>query len=96
MINTLLSLFGIKKQEPMDLSNAFILDVRSPGEFAGGHVKGSTNIPLGNLSNQLGKLPKDKKIVTCCASGMRSASAAGILRSAGFDAVNGGSWQRLQ
>jgi rhodanese-related sulfurtransferase len=93
---SLLSFLGLTKKEPIDMTNAFILDVRSPGEYASGHVAGSVNIPLQSLSGQLAKVPKDKKIVTCCASGMRSASAASILRSAGYDAVNGGSWANLR
>lgn len=76
---------------------AVILDVRTQGEFAGGHVKGSVNIPLNILSGQLSKLKKDKPVITCCASGMRSASARGILLSSGFKEVyNAGSWYNLR
>lgn len=73
---------------------ALILDVRSKGEYAGGHVKGSVNIPLNQLEAGIAKLKdKEKPIITCCASGMRSASAKSILRNAGFTNVhNGGSW----
>jgi rhodanese-related sulfurtransferase len=72
--------------------------VRSKGEFNGGHIKGAINIPVDSLSSNLGKL-KDKKkpIITCCASGMRSASARGILKSNGYEEVhNGGGWMSLQ
>jgi rhodanese-related sulfurtransferase len=75
-----------------------IVDVRTKGEFAGGHIKNSINIPLDELKSKL-KLFKDKeqKIITCCASGMRSASARNILKSYGFtDVYNGGSWNGLQ
>ena len=77
---------------------AIILDVRTPGEYASGHIKGSVNIPVDQLRNQLAKL-KDKQvpIITCCASGMRSASAKSILKSAGYEQVyNGGGWYGLQ
>jgi phage shock protein E len=76
---------------------AIILDVRSKGEYASGHIKGSINIPVDQLSNNLGKFKdKNKTIITCCASGMRSASAKGILSSNGYSSVhNGGSWMRL-
>ena len=75
---------------------AIVLDVRTKGEYQGGHVKGSMNIPLDQLSNQLGKLKKDKVIITCCASGMRSGSARRILQGAGFKEVhNGGSWMNV-
>lgn len=76
---------------------AVIIDVRTSGEFAGGHAKGSTNIPLNILGSQLGKLRKDKPIITCCASGMRSASARSMLLSKGFTEVhNAGSWYNLK
>lgn len=77
---------------------AIILDVRSPGEYSGGHVKGSVNMPLQQLSGQLHKLKnKNQTIITCCASGMRSASARGILMQNGYTQVyNGGGWYSLQ
>lgn len=76
---------------------AVIVDVRSKSEFASGHIKGSVNIPLDTLSNNLSKLKsKDKPVITCCASGMRSASAKGILKSNGYTQVyNGGGWYGL-
>ncbi|MBS1946514.1 MAG: rhodanese-like domain-containing protein [Bacteroidetes bacterium] len=75
---------------------AVVLDVRTKGEYAGGHVKNSVNIPLNELQGKLGKLKKDKAIITCCASGMRSASAKNILKSNGFtDVHNGGSWMSV-
>jgi len=75
---------------------AKIIDVRSPGEFSGGHLKGSVNIPLGVLAGRVSKLKKDQAIITCCASGMRSRSAKTILQSSGFTNVhNGGSWHSL-
>lgn len=78
-------------------SGATIVDVRTKGEYAGGHVRGSINIPLDQLSNNLKKFKsKDQVIVTCCASGMRSASAKSILKSSGFTNVhNGGSWHSV-
>ncbi len=76
---------------------ATILDVRSKGEFQSGHAKGSINIPLQQLGNSLNKLDPSKPVITCCASGMRSGSAASLLRSNGFKTVhNGGSWQSVQ
>ena len=77
---------------------ATILDVRSKGEYAGGHIKGSINISVDQLSNNISKLKdKNKPIITCCASGMRSASAKSILKSNGYTQVhNGGGWSSLQ
>ncbi|CAN5437849.1 hypothetical protein BH10BAC5_BH10BAC5_27370 [soil metagenome] len=66
-------------------------------EFQSGQIKGSVNIPLDVLKSNLSKLKKDKPVITCCASGMRSSAAKGILRSNGFSLVhNGGSWISLQ
>ena len=91
-------LFGGPKVDLKELvkQGAVIVDVRTPVEYQGGHIKGSINIPLQALDGSLGKLKKDKTIITCCASGMRSASAKGILKSKGFDAHNGGGWHSLQ
>jgi rhodanese-related sulfurtransferase len=77
---------------------AIILDVRSKGEFEGGHIKGALNIPVDQLRNNFSKLKdKNKSIITCCASGMRSASAKSILISGGYKSVfNGGGWNSLQ
>ena len=79
-------------------NGAIILDVRSKGEFAGGHIKGSVNISVDTLRNNLAKLKdKDKTIITCCASGMRSATAKSILQSNGYvNVYNGGGWNSLQ
>ena len=78
-------------------NGAVIVDVRTKGEYQTGHIKGSINIPLQTLSQNLSKLKKDKVIITCCASGMRSASARGMLKSNGFEQVyNGGGWMSLE
>jgi rhodanese-related sulfurtransferase len=76
---------------------AQIIDVRSGAEYKSGHIKGSVNIPLQVISSQLGKIKKDKPVITCCASGMRSASAKSVLLANGFlDVHNGGGWLTLQ
>ncbi len=77
---------------------AIILDVRSKGEYASGHIKGSINIPVDALGNSLNQLKdKNKPIITCCASGMRSAAAKSVLQKNGYQEVyNGGGWVRLQ
>lgn len=78
-------------------NGASIIDVRSKGEYQGGHIKGSVNIPLDTLGSNLNKIKKDKPVITCCASGMRSASAKAMLKSRGFtDVYNGGGWMSLQ
>ena len=76
---------------------AIILDVRSKGEYQGGHLRGSVNIPLNRLTENLCKLKKDKVIITCCASGSRSSVARKILKSNGYSEVyNAGPWTRLR
>ena len=76
---------------------AAVVDVRSPSEYAGGHVKGAVNIPLGGIQSSLSKLKnKNKPVITCCRSGARSGQAASILNEAGIEAYNGGSWGQVQ
>ena len=101
MINTLKNLFGMGPSvdyAQLVKEGAIILDVRTKGEYAGGHIKGSINISVDALQHNLDKLKdKNKTIITCCASGMRSASAKSILKSSGYVQVhNGGSWYSLQ
>jgi rhodanese-related sulfurtransferase len=65
-----------------------LVDVRSPGEFASGHLDGARNIPvqtLGGQAESLGK--KDQPIVVYCASGTRSAMARSMLKAKGFTQV---------
>ncbi|MDQ6904478.1 MAG: rhodanese-like domain-containing protein [Bacteroidota bacterium] len=101
MLDTIKDLLGMgPKTDYAQLvkAGAIILDVRSKSEFSSGHIKGSVNIPVDQLSNNLNKLKgKNVTIITCCASGMRSASAKNILKSNGFTAVfNGGAWNSLE
>lgn len=101
MINLLKKLFGIGPAvdyTELVKQGAIIVDVRSKGEFQGGHIKGSVNISVDTLKNNLGKLKdKNQPIITCCASGMRSASAKSILKANGYTQVhNGGGWNSLQ
>lgn len=78
-------------------NGAQIIDVRTKGEYQSGHIQGSVNIPLQVLQENLSKIKKDKPVITCCASGMRSASAKSILVSNGYtDVHNGGGWSSLQ
>jgi phage shock protein E len=78
-------------------NGAVIIDVRTPGEFAGGHVKGSVNIPLDRIEGNISKIKGYKKpIVVCCASGMRSSNAKRVLIKNGLEEVyDGGSWMSI-
>lgn len=70
-------------------SGALLVDVRSPGEFKSGHIKGARNIPHTDVQRRVSELgAKDGEIVLYCASGMRSAHAARALKSMGFSAVH--------
>ena len=101
MINTIKNLFGMGiKTNYAELvqEGAVILDVRSRGEFDSGHIIGAVNIPVDQLLNNMYKLKdKHQPIITCCASGIRSASAKNLLITSGFTKVfNGGDWSSLQ
>ncbi len=67
---------------------AYALDVREREEFAGGHVPGAVNIPMGQLAGRLDEVDRDRPVVVICRSGNRSDAMADVLRAAGFDAVN--------
>jgi rhodanese-related sulfurtransferase len=75
---------------------AFLVDVRSPDEFAGGSAKGAVNIPLDNITQQIKKFEGKKNIVVFCRSGNRSGQAKRILEENGFKNVtNGGTWNEV-
>ena len=76
---------------------AVIVDVRSENEFLTGNIEGSLNIPLHDMLNNLEQLnDKEQQIITCCASGIRSATAKQLLRTKGYKKiVNGGGWNSL-
>jgi phage shock protein E len=97
-MNFLELIFGKKVNlQEVILNGAVILDVRTKGEYQSGHLKNSINIPIDKLPQNIKKLNKNKPVITCCASGSRSASAKKILLSNGFEQVyNGGSWSSLK
>ena len=97
----ILSIFGGKKRSSeltaLLESGAVIIDVRSPEEYKTGHVKGSLNIPLGKINRKMSKIKQlGKPVITCCASGMRSSSAAAQLNGQGITAMNGGVWTKVR
>ena len=70
-----------------DLADAYLLDVRTPDMFAKGTIKNAVNIPVAKLREQLGTLPKNKKIVVFCVTGYQSYVASRILLQNGFTNV---------
>ncbi len=99
MLNFLKALFGFGGPAitPEQLLSGTIIDVRSPGEFASGHVKGAQNIPLQDIPQAALKLRQmPQPIITCCASGRRSGIAASQLQAKGIEALNGGPWQQVR
>ena len=65
-----------------------VLDVRQPSEWRHGHIRGSQNLPLMQLKRRLETIPRNKTIVTVCASGHRSNAAARTLQRAGYQVEN--------
>jgi len=91
--------FGNKTNDVQEYvaKGAIILDVRTPEEFAEGHIPGSKNIALQVLNGKVSEIKKwNKPVIACCRSGMRSAQATSILKQNGIDCINGGGWTSLQ
>ncbi|KAA3644611.1 MAG: rhodanese-like domain-containing protein [Chloroflexi bacterium] len=64
-----------------------LLDVRTPEEFASGHIEGAVNINVETLASRLDEVPTDVPVVIYCRSGNRSATASQILVGAGYEGV---------
>ena len=75
------------KNELKDKNKLFI-DVRTPGEYKGNHIREFKNIPLNLLSQKAEKeLSKDKEVIVICQSGMRSGQASKLLKKLGYTKV---------
>lgn len=77
---------GVK--ECRETPGAFLLDVRSPGEYRTGHIPGSINVPLKSI-HEVGKIVKNRDALVCvyCQTGVRAANAATSLRGKGYTNV---------
>lgn len=79
-----------------------LIDVRSTGEFAAGHIKGAINVPVNQLRSALPalKLDPNRPVIAICATAHRSPPAVRVLRHAGYDAKQLQSvmlaWQRAK
>ncbi|MFN4298811.1 MAG: rhodanese-like domain-containing protein [Thermaurantimonas sp.] len=91
-------LFGKKVDfKALKEKGAIIIDVRTSAEYASGHINGSRNIPLDQISKHINELKKTSKpVITCCRSGARSGAAVNILKANGIEAYNGGPWDSLK
>jgi len=88
-------LFGSKSSQTINYiqKDAVILDVRTQSEWNAGHIENSIHIPINDLTNRIDEITSlNKPVITCCASGVRSAKAAKILKLKNVDAINGGGW----
>ena len=80
-------------KEIIQTEKGTIIDVRTPGEFMGGNVAGSINIPLQEVQNRLEEFKAlEQPFVLCCASGGRSGQATQFLSAQGMECYNGGGW----
>ena len=65
---------------------AFALDVREPGEYLAGHIPGVVLMPMDQVAERLGEIPRSGPVYVVCATGNRSLSVAGFLARVGIDA----------
>lgn len=74
--------------------NALLIDVRSPGEYASGHVQGALNLPLERFAQEIGHVAPEKSVpvMLYCLSGGRSGGACRLMQQLGYkQVINGGS-----
>jgi hydroxyacylglutathione hydrolase len=71
------------------LDGAAVLDVREPSEYQAGHIEGSVHVPLGKLTKETHRLPKDRPVVVYCGHGERASTAISLLEAGGWrDLIN--------
>lgn len=72
----------------IDGGSAYVLDVRTPAEFAEGHIAKAINLPLDQVKARVDEVPNNKTVYVICRSGNRSAQASEILNQAGKNVKN--------
>ena len=65
-------------------SDALLIDVREPYEWASGHIEGARHIPMRSVPQQLDSIPRDRDVVVYCQHGQRSAHVLDFLRAQGY------------
>ncbi len=96
-------LLGVRPLFPWQLSRQlrgpqaglFLLDVRTPAEFAWFHLPGAINLPDALDKGKMAQLPRDRQMVVICMSGHRSPLVAYTLKKEGFDRVYNLTWGML-
>ena len=92
-----LALTGCAAAEPIELTaDTVVVDVRTPAEYAAGHLDGAVNLDLssGELAAEIPTLDDDAEYVVYCKSGNRSAQATALMDGAGLDVTDAGSMQQ--
>ena len=84
-------MFSSKGPAPVE-SAPLVIDVRSPGEFAMGHVQGAINLPLDRFAQEIERVAPDRSaaVVLYCASGARSGMACNLLQQLGYQNITNG------
>ncbi|MGN0691253.1 MAG: ATP-binding protein [Oscillospiraceae bacterium] len=96
-MNSEITVTELKK---MSEDSYMLIDIRDEYAFSYGHIDGAVNIPQDKLEDKLSELPRDRKLLICCKSGLISRETADMLCEKGFDAYNlsGGycEWLRIK
>ena len=79
---------GVLAEEKKQGRDNFIIDVRTPSEWASGHIDNAHHIELAKLPNALNQIPKDRPITVTCGGGFRASAGASFLKRAGFNNVS--------
>jgi rhodanese-related sulfurtransferase len=75
---------ALLQHQKLHAEHLYVLDVRTPEEFAAGHVPGAVNISHEQLAARLAEVPRDKDVVLYCRSGKRAGMAADVLYANGY------------
>ncbi len=87
-VNHLDGLMPLADWASLGATDALVVDVRDPAEYAAGHIAGAVNVPLAELRERHGELPRDRSLTLCCGVGQRAYYATRFLVQQGFRAAN--------